>query len=176
MKELNNSNLKYLVDGQHMDEYLRNRFIATTITFSIIAVVVLLMFSFILYKLQAPEGLWSFLISVPIITGAFLFGVKTWNNKLLKLSDTEFILTNNSLVQKAPNQAEKEFAFSEIAVVDKKKFGTTLIKGNWLTKIDYYRPKKVSYQLDDPKLIFIPSITTNYSELIDTLKQARRLT
>jgi hypothetical protein len=158
-----------------MDEYLKNRFISVSITASILVVSVFSMLTFILIKQNAPDGLWSFLFSVPIIIGVFVFGVKSWNNKLRDLADTEFILTTTSLIQKSPKQTEKNFDFVEIAVLDKKKFGTTIIKGNWWTKIDYYRPKKSSYQLDDPKRIFIPSITTNYSELIDTLKQAKRL-
>jgi hypothetical protein len=173
---MNNSTSKYQVDELQMDEYLHSRFISVAITFSIIIVIILSVFTFILYKQEALAGLWSFLISVPIITAAFIFGVKRGDDKLRKLSDTEFILTNSGLIQKAPNQVEKDFDFSEIAVMDKRKFGTTIIKGNWLTRINYYRPKKSAYQLDDPKLIFIPSITTNYSELIATIEQARRPT
>src|ERR1043165_5973559 len=133
-----NSQPKYWVDGQKMDQYLKNRFISVSITFSIIALSVFSMSAFILYKQHAPDGMWSFLFSVPVLTGAFLFGVKRWNDKLRKLSETEFILTNKSLIQKAPGQVEKDFDFLEIVVMDKKKFGTTIIKGNWLTKIDYY--------------------------------------
>ena len=131
---------------------------------------------FILYKQQVPEGLWGFLISIPLIVGAFLFGVKRWNNKLRTLAETEFVLTADALIQRNPNQVEKDFKFSEIAVAHKTKFGTTIIKGNWMTKINYYRPKKTPYQLDDPNLIFVPIITTNYAELIETIKQGRRLT
>jgi hypothetical protein len=171
---MSNSIIKYKVDGKQMDEYLKNRFISVSITVSILVVIVFSMLTFILIKRNAPDGLWSFLFSVPIIIGAFVFGVKRWNNKLRDLTDTEFILTTTSITQKTPNQAEKNFDFLEIAVLDKKKFGTTIIKGSYWAKIDYYRPKKTPYQLDDPKLIFIPSITTNYSELIDTLKQLKR--
>ncbi len=172
---MDNSKSKYQVDGQQMDEYLKSRFISVSITASISVVIVLSMLTFISYKQNALDGLWSFLFSIPLIIGAFLFGVKRWHDKLRKLSDTQFILTNSSLVQKLPNHTDKEFDFLKIAVVDKKKFGTTIIKGSWLTRIDYYRPKKSVTQLDDPNLIFIPSITTNYSELIDTIKKARRL-
>ncbi len=157
-----------------MDKYLKDRFISVSINFSIIAVIVFSMLTFILYKQDALYGLWSFLFSIPLATGAFIYGVKWWNDKLRELSDTEFILTATSLTHKTPNQTEKNFDFLEIAVLDRKKLGTTIIKGNWLTKINYYIPKKIPYQLDDPKLIFIPSITTNYSELIDTLKKAKR--
>ena len=159
-----------------MEEYLKKRFTSYLLTFAIVAVIVLSAFTFILYKQQALEGLWGLLISLPIMIGAFAFGVWTWNKKLRNLAGTEFILTDNSLVQRSPNQTEKDFNLNEIAVVDKKKFGTTIIKGDWLAKVDYYRPKKSSYHLDDPKLIFIPSITTNYVELIETIKRSRRQT
>jgi len=168
------TNSKYQVDGQQMDEYLKSRFISVSITFSIIAISVLSILIFIFYKQQALQGLWSFAISVPLMIFAFVFGVKRWHDKLRKLSDAEFILTKSSLIQKFPNHTDKEIDFLQIAVVDKKKFGTTIMKGNLITRIDYYRPKKSTSQLDDPNLIFIPSITTNYSELIDTIKQARK--
>jgi hypothetical protein len=172
---MNDTKSKYwVVDGHQVDEYLKRRFISVTITFVTATAIILAMLAFIFYK-QAPKGLWSFLFSVPLIAGAFLLGVKRWHNKLRKLADTEFILTVDSIVQTTQNQIERHFKFSEIAVVNKMKFGTTIVKGNWLTVINYYRPKRTPYQPDDPTLIFIPSITTNYAELIQTIKQARRL-
>jgi len=68
------------------------------------------------------------------------------------------------------NKVERTFSFSEIVVIDKRKFGTTIVKGNVWTKIDYYRPT-TPYQLDHPKLIFVPCITTNYPELIERLRE-----
>jgi hypothetical protein len=170
---MNNSLIKYKVDGKQIDKYLKKRSIYVSITSALIVLVVISNFTFILIKQNAPNGLWSFLFSIPVIIGAFVYGTIRWNNKLRGLAETEFILTTTSLTQKIPNQAEKIFSFPEIAVLDKKKFGTTIIKGNWWTKIDYYRPKNIAYQVDDPKVIFIPSITTNYSELISILKQAK---
>lgn len=158
-----------------MEEYLKKRFISKSITASIIFVIVYSMLTYISIKQDAPDGLWSFLFSVPIVIIAFVLSIKRWNNKFRELSDTEFILTTTNLTQKTSNKKEKNFDLIEIIVVDKKKFGTTIIKGNWWTKIDYYRPKKTPYELDDANLIFIPSITPNYAELIDTIKQAKRV-
>lgn len=172
---MNSSISKYRIDGQKMDEYLKSRFKSASITFSIIATIVLSILTIILYKRHALKGLWSYLISIPVMIGAFVFSVKKWNNDLLNLTDTEYILTTNSLIQKTPNQIEKKINFLEIAVLNKKKFGTTIIKGNWLTKIDYYRPKKSAHHFDNPNHIFIPSITTNYLELIDIIEKAKRL-
>jgi len=169
------NNSKYQVDAVQMDEYVRSRLASTVTTFSVISIIVLSMFAFILCKQQAPEGFWALAIAVPILIGAFVIAIGKLKNQLRTLSGKEFLLANGRLVQKASNQIERQFDFSEIAVVDKKKFGTTIIKGNWLTKADYYRPKRSSIQLDDPRLIFIPNITTNYSELIDAINQARRL-
>jgi hypothetical protein len=164
---------KYIVDGQQMEPYLKSRFISVVITCSIVVTIVLAMLSYNFYK-QSPKGPWSLLFSVPLIIGAFLFGVRRWHNKLRRLSGTEFLLTSYGITQTRLNQVERDISFSEMAVVDKKKFGTTILKGNGWTKIDYYRPKR-PYQLDDPRLIFVPSITTNYAELIEKLKQQRHL-
>lgn len=133
------------------------------------------MFSFVLYIQNAIDAVWSYLFSAPIILLAFVFGLKRWNTGLGKLANTEFILTHESLIQKTPDQTEKKFEFSKIVIIDEQKFGTNIVIGNWLTKLNYHRPKKTPYPLDDPQLIFIPTITSNYNELIELLNQAKNL-
>jgi len=158
-----------------MEKYLKSRFTSVSIAFSIIVLFTMTMLGFIFYKQAGVNGLWSFLFSIPLLVTAFLYGVNRGHNKLRKLTDSEFILKEDFIIQMKQNQVERVFGFSEIAVIDKRKFGTTILKGNMWTKVDYYRPKRSPYQLDDPKLIFVPSITTNYSELIEIVKQQRRL-
>ena len=65
----------------------------------------------------------------------------------------------------------REIHFSNIAVIHKKRFETIIVKGNWLKKLFYFLPKR-NYPNDfnTPNLIFIPNITTNYSELIETIQ------
>jgi hypothetical protein len=139
-------------------------------------IVIFCMFAFILIKINAPVGFWSFAFSIPLMIGAFVLSNKLWNDRLKKIVNAEFRLTADSLVQEIENNQIKKFMFSEIAVVDKQKFGTTIVKGNRWTKIDYYRPKKFSpYQIDSENVIFIPSITTNYTELVETIVQRKRL-
>ena len=166
---------KYRVDRKQIDEYLKRRFTSVSITASIIAVVVFSDLAYILYKQGATDALWIFFICIPVCAAAYFYGVKRWNDKLRTLADTEFELTSDSIVQSSETQVRKSFKFSEIAVVHKKKFGTLVVKGGWLTKIDYYRPKNTPYQLGEPGTIFIPTITTNYDHLIDAIKKARKL-
>jgi hypothetical protein len=174
---MSNTNLKYRVDGQQIDGYLKKVFISRATTFVIVIAVVMTMFTFIIYKQDSEFPIWILILAVAIVVVAFLFGMKLWNDNLRKIANTEFILTNEGIIQSTQNNVERDFKFTEIAVIKKMKLGTTIVKGNLLTKIDFYRPKRVSpYQLGDPTTIFIPNITTNYSELIDNIRQAKRLT
>jgi hypothetical protein len=166
---------KYSVDGQQMEKYLKTRFISVSITFSIAMLFIMTMLGFNFYKSIGIEGLWILLFSLPVLATAFLYGVKRWHDKLRELADNKFILTEDRIIRIKGNQIERAFFFSEIAVIDKKKFGTAILKGGIWTKIDYYRPKRSPHQLDDPKLIFVPIITTDYLELIEKLKEAKRL-
>jgi|694.fasta_scaffold23665_3 hypothetical protein len=166
---------KYKVEEIRMSEYLKKRFIYVSIKATFLMVTAFSMLTFVLYKQNAIDGIWSYLFSAPIILIALVIGLIRWNTQLSKLTNTEYILTNDSLTQKAPFQSEKNFKFSTIVVIDEQKFGTNIVKGNWLSKINYYRPKKSPFQINDPQLIFIPSITSNYNELIELLKQAKYL-
>jgi hypothetical protein len=157
-----------------MDEYLKKRLISTAITFCIIVIIIVSMFAFILYKQQSLAALWSFTVSIPLMIWAFLVAVNRWNNDLRKLAGTEFILMDDCIAQSSEGKIDKSFKFTEIAVVNKRKFGTTLVKGNWLTKVNYYRPKRTTYRLGSEQVIYIPEITTNYSELVDIIKQRLR--
>jgi hypothetical protein len=170
---MDNTKSTYRVDGLKMDEYLKKRFIFVTVRFAFIITAVLLLLAFNSYKQQGTAGLWVFLASAPLIAGAFFFGVRRWHDKLRKLADAEFSLTIDSITQSNSGKIERDFKFSEMAVVDKKKFGTTIVQGNWRARFDHYRPTR-PLQPDDLKLIFIPTITTNYSQLIDAIKQKRR--
>jgi hypothetical protein len=172
---VNETKTKYRVDEQLIDGYLKRRLISVSVTAAIAVVISLSMLAFILYR-QGSTGLWSLFISAPIIAGAFLYGVKLWNDKFRALANTEFVLTAESIIQVSPDHAVKKFKFSEIAVINKQKFGTVLVKGSLFTKVDYYRPKRINpYQLGDPTTIFIPTITTNYSELIAAIRQCKQL-
>jgi hypothetical protein len=170
---MNSTKSTYRVEGLKMEEYFKKRSIFVTVRFIFTITAVVLLLGFNSYKLQGTEGLWVSLASVPLIAGAFFFGVRRWHDKLRKLADTEFVLTIDGITQSTSGKIERDFKFSEMAVVDKKKFGTTIIKGNWWTRFDHYRPT-IPLQPDDLKVIFIPTITTNYPELIDAIKQKRR--
>lgn len=144
--------------------------------FSVIELVIVSMFAFILFKENALVGFWSFAFSIPLMFGAFLLSIKLWNHRLGKIVNAEFRFTSESFVQEIDNNPARQFSFSEIAVVHKQKFGTMVVKGNRWTKINYFRPKKFSpYDIDSANIIFIPSITTNYLELVETIVQKQRL-
>jgi hypothetical protein len=163
--------MRYIVEEEKMSSYLQTRFIRKTITSGIIIAFVFGVYFYILYKQDHLEAIGVLLISMLIAFGAALLGVKIWNNKLLKLSGTEFTLTKNSLIQRMSNNNEKEFQFAEISIIDISKSGTNIVKG--VTRFDYYRPKKSALQPDALNLIFIPNITTGYLDLIEEIKKAR---
>ena len=166
--------MQYLIDPIQLQLYLAKRFKRMMITSGIIIVLIVANFAYIMYKRDELDAMWTFCVSVPWMYGALWLGITLWNKKLSKLAGTEFILAENSLVQKTVNGATKQFNYSEIAVISKTTMGTDIVKGNWLTKVDYYRPKKSSYKADDPNLIFIPTVTTHYKELIQQLKQKKK--
>jgi len=167
--------MQYLVNPTQLDSYLKNRFVRAIIQSTAIIVIVLVLLAYIFYKQNDLKGgLWSFCFSVPLIFGALLLGTKLWNDKLRKLSGAEFTLTSDSFIQTITNGDKKEFKYSDIVVINRVMLGTNIVKGNWLTKVDYYRPKKFGYQPDDINLIFIPNITTNYAELITKIKEAKQ--
>jgi hypothetical protein len=79
---MNNTKSTYRVDGLKMEEYLKKRFIFVTVRFIFTITAVVLLLGFNSYKLQGTEGLWVSLASVPLIAGAFFFGVRRWHDKL----------------------------------------------------------------------------------------------
>lgn len=169
---MNEHNYKYFVDRNQVDTYLRNRFRSVSISSGIEVAIAISFFSFILYKQQAPPIFWSFLISIPIVVISFLIGLKRWGDKFRDQADTSFIITTDGLVQITHQHPEKNFKFSDIVIVKKKKFGTIIVRGNWLTKINYYRfGATTSYLFENPESIFIPNITKNYSELIEAIER-----
>jgi hypothetical protein len=168
------SELIYQVDGHKMDAYLKKRSVSVLKACSFVVAFISIIITVYLYKINAIRGASSFLFSIPLVIYATILGVRKWNQKLRNYSNTEFLLTANGISQRALGKVERDFKFSDIAVINKMKFGTTIVRGNWTTWFHYYGPRSVPYRLGNPDVIFIPSITSNYSELITTIKRARQ--
>lgn len=62
----------------------------------------------------------------------------------------------------------KSFPYEDICVIDKKKFGTMIVKGNKWRKIDYYWPN-IGSPVNNHDKIFIPSVTSSYNDIIGKL-------
>jgi hypothetical protein len=88
-----------------------------------------------------------------------------------KLSGGQYFIDHSSLkFESIDNEFSRDFKLDEIAVIHPTKLGTTIARGDNETKFDYSTPKRRgSFAVGKPDVIFIPTITTNYSELIDKI-------
>ena len=165
---------KYFVDEQLIDKYLKKR-----LSFSVLLLISSLIFystfAYIFFILNFPVAILCLLILFPLYLIDRLILVKKWNEKIISLSKYEFVITQDSIAQQIEKLTVREIHFSEIAVINKKKFLTVIVKGNWLSKLFYFIPKRnYPNSLNSPDIIFIPNITSNYSELIETI-QAKKI-
>ncbi|TAM97797.1 MAG: hypothetical protein EPN39_10490 [Chitinophagaceae bacterium] len=155
-----------------MDDYVQTLNKRGVIRFSIVTILILASQTLIAYRLDNDFPFWVMIIISIIIAGAFYFGLRLGNDKLSQLAGASFFIDNNIIKQQTANNVITQLKLSEIAIINKKYSGTILVKGGVLTRIDYMRPKKTSpYQIGSPDTIFIPSITSNYWELVDKIKE-----
>ena len=163
----------YQVDHSFVDGYIKK---ANKRLFYIFFTTLVIVFSaqlFIIYKSASDAPLIPiFSVAISICFIAFFISVKLFNDKLRKFVGARYDIENGTVSQYTTDNIVRQFRFDEIAVVHKKSYGTIIVKGSGLTKMDYYRPKRSNpYSIDSVNVIFIPTITTNYSDLIARIKQ-----
>ena len=78
------------------------------------------MFVFILYKQDELDATISFVFSIPILTIAYLIGIKMGEKNYKKMLNSEYKITNDSIVQIKNNIIKREILFSQIADVNNK--------------------------------------------------------
>jgi hypothetical protein len=163
---------KYQVDKDKMDDYIKSLDKRRTIVFGIVTLIVISIQTFIGYSIDNDFPFWVLIIATIIISVAFYFGLKLANDKLKQLSSGQYFIDNTLLRFVGADSLTREFKLDEIAVVHRKYSGTLIVKGNGWTKFNYIRPKRTnSYQLGGLDIIFIPTITSNYPDLVDTVKR-----
>lgn len=166
---------KYQVDKNVMDDYIKSLDKRRTSIFVIVTLVVLSMQTFIAYNLDNDFPFWVIIIATVIISVSFYIGLRLANDKLKQLSNGQYIIDHLTLKLEAGDSLTREFKLEEIAVIHKKYSGTLIVKGNGWTKFNYIRPKRTnSYQVGGLDIIFIPAITSNYADLVATIKQTAK--
>jgi hypothetical protein len=162
----------YKVENNLMDDYLTSLDRRRTFVFAVVTLIVLSIQVFIVYNLDSYFPFWIFIIVTAIIAIAFYFSLRLVNDKLKQLAGGQYFLNNSSVKFLTVDNLTREFNLDDIAVIDKKYSGTLIVKGNSWTKFNYIRPKRTnSYQIGELDIIFIPTITSNYAELVEKLKQ-----
>ena len=158
-----------------MDNYIKSLDKRRTTFFVIVTLVVVSMQTFIAYNLDSDFPFWVIIIVTVIISVAFYVGLRLANEKLKQLSSGQYLIDNSLLKFEGNESLTREFKLDEIAIIHKKFSGTLVIKGSGWTKFNYIRPKRTnSYQVGGLDIIFIPTITSNYLDLVDTIKQTAR--
>lgn len=163
---------KYQVDKDQMDDYIKSLDKRRTTVFVLVTLIVISIQTFIGYNLDNDFPFWVLIIATIIISLAFYFGIRLANDKLKLLSNGRYFIDSSLLKFVGADSLTREFKLDEIAVVHKKYSGTLVVKGNGWTKFNYIRPKRTnSYQLGGLDIIFIPTITSDYHDLVDTVKR-----
>jgi hypothetical protein len=115
----------------------------------------------------------GFYLVVALISVAFYYSLRFTNNKLKQLAGGHYFIDNSVLKFESLTGLTRAFKLEEIVVIHKKYAGAMVVKGNSWTKLNYIRPKRGnSYQLGGSNTIFIPTITTNYTDLIGKINHA----
>ena len=166
---------KYKVDNNLLEDYLRMVVKKRIYYFLVVLIIVIPAQAFIAYRMDNdfPLITWMVVIILVILV-AFMVGVRFYIDKLKQFVDAQYFIDDETISQQKSNNDNRNFKFNRIAVVQKISAGTIIVKGGMLTKINYYRPKRGSYQVDSSDVIFIPTITTNYADLIYRIKKLRK--
>ncbi len=164
----------YCVDKSLMEDYIKSLDKRRAIVFIIMILVAFLLQGFIAYNLDNDFPFWVIIIAAVVIAVAFYFSLRLANDQLKQLSGGSFYLDKSILKFIAADNLIRQFNLDEIAVIHKKYSGTMVVKGNGWTKFNYIRPKKSAYQVMQHNVIFIPTITSNYVDLVDKIEQTAK--
>lgn len=161
----------YTVDKSKYDNYVksvnqRNLIVALTILGILIAV-----FVFLARMSNKVFFVIPFVLVVAVVfLGALRWGQHILTKTLLKFKDAVIEFSSTGVSLKGTSLKSRDIPFDKIAVIDTSLKGTVIVKGNFWTKVDYYRPKIGGVSLDFEDRIFIPRIIDDYEELIKKIK------
>ncbi len=162
---------RYKVDENQMGPYLKRLNTQRAILYSILFIIVMAWQIAIIYILEIEVPVYVLLISTIIIFGALYFRVLRENDRYIEFGETKYYIEEGKLIQRS-DYYDRHCNFDEIAIIHKKYAGTWVLIGDVYTKIDYFIPSKwAGTKFYSSNVIFIPTITTNYAELLEKLKQ-----
>jgi len=164
---------EYHIDKTNINDYLirvinqryRNALIVLLISIPLVAIPI---YSRIVYE---DYNLGVLLV---ILVGFYLFmfllvryAISIFIKELKAILKTLIIISDHSISQKLTNI--KEFDFTAITVIHKRRYGTIIVRGGFLTKIYYLSPNLNSFNPTNDNVLFIPSIINDYEAIIDQL-------
>lgn len=158
----------FMVNENEFDSYLKSVHKRRLISSSLIFVVIVSLMSTITHSNDSSFPIIYF-ISI-LFFSALLYGLKLGEKTFEKFKNATYTITKDELILSSTKLGSRSIAFNQIAVIHKHYIGTTIVKGGLLTKLNYYRPKTPATSIDFEDRIFIPSMTTNYEELIGKIK------
>jgi len=176
----------YQVDQNQINDYLislekrKNKVL-------LVAFVVLI--SVLLFSVISTDKLLSFFpismafFSIILMSALYFAFVRMYAKQKLQIESLfigKYELDETSLKFLAPAPLARDFRFDEVAVIHKRPYGTIIIKGDSWTRMNYLRvtwgmyKSRNPYQFDSDNVIFIPNITSNYIEMIESIKQSAK--
>lgn len=167
---MNTETKTYQIDSSQFESVLDLAVKKRTIKSSLIFIGVCAEFFFLTQQIDRDFPSVIIILSIGII-GSFALGyaISDFKKTLKKFEHATYKLTRDKL-EMTLNDEKRQIQFSEIATIDRQPFGTTVVKGKLLSKIDYYRPKNSGNRLDQKDVIFVPKSTNDYEELIEKIK------
>jgi len=155
----------YLI--RYRNRRYKSAMITLMITFPLVSIV---LYSKLEYEDNGIRTLMIILIIIGLFTISLIkYSISLFIKDLKKITKSSIILNNTSIIQDLLEI--KEFSYSEISVIHKRKFGLMILRGRFLRKIDYLRPKRSPAGILDSNVIFIPSIINNYDDIVYHLVQ-----
>lgn len=172
--------MKYQIDKNQLDDFIKRVTRRRILIFMLKTLTILAILGYLVYNPTKNDfPILFFVFAITIVTIIFLIASHMKNARLRKQSNGEYLIDSCTLKHRIDSISTKEFKFDEIAIINQKSYGTILIQGTGWTKFNYLRPlsrrhPRRNYNIDDPDVIFIPTITSNYDELITMIKDAAR--
>jgi hypothetical protein len=162
--------MEYYVDKERLETFVkdwkRSQWLRFVIIFSIclIWVVAVAQYS----KTEIPARV--YLIMIPISCAAFFLGITSMASDMRRFAGSRYFLDLSSGTIRSEGVEPRSFAFGNIIKMDRNRYGTVLVKGKRLFGLRFPNRRRRYYHFRNSDILFIPSVTSNYEELISRIK------
>ncbi|MFZ6052630.1 hypothetical protein [Halocola ammonii] len=161
----------FQVDSRSFDRYLNLFMQRRAIIAWVLFTVILVLFSLVIIQLDSSFPVLLFSIGTSFIfIISFVWSQKRLKKTLLKFRDANFSVDSEGIKMTGTLLKERKIPLEQIALVDQTSKGAIIVKGNFWSKVEYYRPKVSGSTLDSPDRIFIPRVTVKYENLVSRIK------